>query len=135
TESDGMQVIPGAVADSFATEINASSTIVGATHDESYFGTVDPPVAQVWYGDGTLDSIPSGLGGAAAIALGLNDDGTVVGFAEDGSHRFHAFMWTTSAGMHALPSLGYCVHTDYDLCSVAAAVNSSGDIVGNAAYG
>ena len=135
TAGGGMNVIPGAAADSFATAINEVSSVVGAVHDEDNIGTADPPVAQIWYGDGTMAAIPSTLGGVGSIAVGINLANTVVGMAANSSNEFHAFKWTSSGGMQDLGSLGYCNSGDFDSCSVAASINVHGDIVGSAAFG
>lgn len=135
TDTGGMDVIPGAAADSFATAINEVSSVVGAVHDEANIGTADPPVAQIWYGDGTMAAIPSTLGGAGSIATGINVANTVVGMAANGSDEFYAFKWTSSGGMQNLGSLGSCYSGDYDFCSAAASINVHGDIVGSAAFG
>ncbi|MCC6486932.1 MAG: hypothetical protein IT364_05475 [Candidatus Hydrogenedentes bacterium] len=134
TDTGGMQVIPGAEADTAAMAISEASAIVGALHDEANIGTPNPPEGRIWYDDGTMDPIPSALGGTGSIAVGLNLTNTVVGYAANGSDEYCAFKWTASGGMHGLGSLGYCITDDFAFCSVASAVNASGTIVGTAAY-
>ena len=134
TDTGGMQVIPGAEADTAAMAISEASAVVGAVHDEDDIGTPNPPEGRIWYDDGTMDTIPSTLGGTGSIAVGLNLTNTVVGYAANGSDEYCAFKWTASGGMHGLGSLGYCITDDFAFRSVASAVNSSGTIVGTAAY-
>src|SRR5439155_1282328 len=64
------------------------------------------------------------LGGAFSGALGVNNDGVVVGRSTNAAGERRAFRWTSAEGMHDLGSLGG-TPTDAD------AINSRGDIVGS----
>jgi len=46
------------------------------------------------------------LGGNSSAAYGINNTGQVVGEADLSSISTHAFLWTASAGMKDLGSLG-----------------------------
>lgn len=63
----------------------------------------------------------SGLSGS--FAYGINNSGQVVGMAFFAGNSVHAFLWTSSGGMHDLGTLG-------NSQGYASAINNSGQITG-----
>ena len=70
----------------------------------------------------TFTAIPDTLGGNASVAYGINDSGTVVGFAGTASGFDHAFSYSNGT-MTDLGTLG-------GSNSVAFGINDSGTVVG-----
>lgn len=66
------------------------------------------------------------LGGANSRAIGVNEAGQIVGWAEIQTGQRHAFMWTRSGGMVDLGTLGGSTSEAYGL-------NESGMVVGRSA--
>ncbi|HLK20209.1 MAG TPA: PEP-CTERM sorting domain-containing protein [Bryobacteraceae bacterium] len=64
-------------------------------------------------------------GGNWSAAYGINNSGVVVGYGNTGSGAFRGFVWTAGTGMQELGTFG-------GRSSYAMAVNSSGEVVGQA---
>jgi probable HAF family extracellular repeat protein len=67
------------------------------------------------------------LGGRESTALGVSENGVVVGWADDASYRTRAFRWTRAMGMQDLGTLG---GTD----SWAYGVSADGRVIVGGAY-
>jgi probable HAF family extracellular repeat protein len=99
---------------SYAYGINKLGEVVGASYGA--------PNAFLWtQGEGMTDL--GTLGGASAVATGINDSEQVVGYSVRADSKTHAFLWTRTGGMQDLGTLG-------GTTSVAAAINASGQVVG-----
>ncbi|HEY0179586.1 MAG TPA: hypothetical protein VGC30_08130 [Dokdonella sp.] len=117
--------------ESGATAINAAGVRVGYM-DVDGSGDAVP----VMFGDeGSVQAIPGAtLGLAAGQALGVNDDGVVVGRADDFSTlEFKAFVYVGGQSYDLYAQVDDSAGFDYFL--TAKAVNASGAIVGTARYG
>jgi probable HAF family extracellular repeat protein len=75
----------------------------------------------------TVTALPS-LGGASR-ANGLNDGGTIVGVSGDAAGSFYAVTWMLQSGAWTVAQL------PGGLSANAAAINATGDIVGNSGSG
>jgi probable HAF family extracellular repeat protein len=84
--------------------------------------------AVIWNAAGTqMTDLGKLTGFRSALAKGINQSGTVVGFAMTASFgQSRAFKWTAAGGMKPLPGLG-------GLGSIALAINAGGTAVGWAA--
>jgi probable HAF family extracellular repeat protein len=105
---------------SVATDVNNKGMIVG------YSDTKRGPVVQrafAWTAATGMIALGT-LGGASSAALGVNDEGQVIGFS-DGPLGQEAFVWTAAEGMIGLGTLGGGF-------SFPAAINNHGQIVGEA---
>jgi len=81
--------------------------------------------ATIWSGDPESPAVSLGtFGGAESWALGLNDNGFVVGYADEANGTSHAFVWDGTE-MSDLGTLG-------GFYSAAYAINDQGIIVGYA---
>jgi probable HAF family extracellular repeat protein len=78
--------------------------------------------ATLWKNGQAIDLGTLSAGGSS-VAMGINDNGTVVGYDQEATGTTHAFRWTPSTGMKYLPDLG-------GGSSQAAHINSHGEIVG-----
>jgi probable HAF family extracellular repeat protein len=99
------------------------------------YGTHRQCLAAIWK-NGALTALPNLAGGNNANAFGLNDQGQVVGFAENGTPdstcatpfqalRFEAVMWGPKGEIHKLPPL------TGDTVGFAFAINDMGQVVGS----
>ena len=99
------------------------------------YGTHRQCLAAIWK-NGALTALPNLAGGNNANAFGLNDQGQVVGFAENGTPdstcatpfqvlRFEAVMWGPKGEIHKLPPL------TGDTVGFAFAINDMGQAVGS----
>ncbi|MGB9619248.1 MAG: hypothetical protein ACPL7K_02410, partial [Armatimonadota bacterium] len=80
-----------------------------------------PPFARASTGYDLLEL--GSLGGRESWALGINNNGAVVGCAVDGNGRQRAFLWTPEGGMTDLGTLG-------GANAAALGINDFGEIVG-----
>jgi len=98
------------------------------------FGTHRQCLGAIWK-NGALTALANLPGGNNANAFGLNDQGQVVGFAENGTpdstcatpfqvRRFEAVMWGPRGKIHELPPL------TGDTVAFAFAINDMGQIIG-----
>ncbi len=108
-----------------ATGLNDQGQVVGEV------AGIDDPWdirAFVWSARDGLTDLGTLPGADWATALGINEQGQVVGFSGTGAPGepdwFHAFVWDQGAGMRDLGTLGKTEN------SVAAAINEAGQIVG-----
>jgi len=85
--------------------------------------------------NGQMTALPPFPGGYSSYATGINNQGKVVGWAENGIHdptcdpsfqilQFRAAMWELNGTMHELPPL------PGDSTSAATAINDLGQVVG-----
>jgi probable HAF family extracellular repeat protein len=78
---------------------------------------------------GTLTDLGT-LGGNQSTAYGLNDSGVIIGRGDvPGSQTHHGARWAWKHGVMTATDLGVI---NNDVCSTAYAINSSGQIVGDA---
>lgn len=68
------------------------------------------------------------LGGNGSIAVGINDQGQVIGYSRDASNAYKPFVWENGV-MRALPTLGGPCATNAFACA-ALGINERGDVVG-----
>jgi len=98
------------------------------------FGTHRQCLGAVWK-NGALTALPNLAGGNDANAFALNDQGQVVGFAENGTpdstcatpfqvHRFEAVIWGPNGEIHGLPPL------TGDTVGFAFGINDLGQVIG-----
>lgn len=152
--SDGfsLQTLQGPVgsSDTYAYGINSAGVIVGTSyvngqpHGEIWNGAATDLGAGVYamgvsdsgvvvggqghaflFSNGVYQDLGALPGGDWSAAYGVNSAGTVVGYGNISAGTFRAFVWTPSAGMVALGTLG-------GLNSYATDVNDAGEIVGHA---
>lgn len=142
--------LPGAT-DTYAYGINSSGTMVGTSyvsgevHGEIWSGAKstdlgpgifatginDPGVVVGGNGhafllvNGTYQDLGTLPGGSWSAAYGINNAGTVVGYADIGNGMFRGFIWTPAGGRVELGTFG-------GRNSYATGVNSSGEVVGHA---
>jgi len=83
-----------------------------------------PPRAFFWSEKTGMIDIGVLPGGTTSTAKGINDAGTVVGWADDSQGGLHPFAWTLVGGMKILPSISGAGGGG------ATAINSLGAIVG-----
>ncbi len=115
SSSGTFQVLP--LADSQATGINDSGTVVGFTQPS------DTTSAGFMVQGGTL-SLLIYPGSAFTQALGENDDGQVVGFYQDSAGNTHGFIFdVTSRAYHSVEAPGVTA-------TVINGINNAGEIVG-----
>lgn len=110
----------GAIVGSDASQawhINSSDGVAGFEVDTGG----DPDAWYLSYGTFTALGV---IGGANAEAQGINDNGMVVGWSDDGSDNHRAYSWTSGGGFVNLGTAGG--RTD----SEALSVNNSSEIVG-----
>lgn len=119
--SDGVMTdlgsLSGSESNSYATAINDAGTIVGA-----YFSADGTTYRAFSYSNGTMTDIGT-LGGPNSVALGINNSGTIVGWANVASGAYHAFSYRNGA----MTDLGTLGGTN----SQAAGINNLGVIVGS----
>ena len=113
--------VPGATS---AVAINESNRIVGQRLTSNYKAYAFDLDVQALTDLGTF-------GGPTSEALGLNDLGHVVGWATNANHNTRPFLWTPSAGLQDLGSLG---GQPYDF-GKAHAINTAGQVVGYSSTG
>jgi probable HAF family extracellular repeat protein len=102
----------------YGSDVNDSSEVVGRK-----FEGYGVPHAVLWTNGRTLEL--GTLGGTGSGAMGINEAGVVVGWAE-AAKSLHAFAWTAGAGMRDLGTLDGKATSS----SGAEAVNDLGQIVG-----
>jgi probable HAF family extracellular repeat protein len=110
--------IPANAFSGQSSDINADRVSAG------WYETLRGWVAVRWDAQGQMSPLGSLPGLPSALANGINDAGTIVGFAFTNNHlKAHAFAWDAANGMRALPDLG-------GDASLAQAINDDGSIVG-----
>jgi probable HAF family extracellular repeat protein len=95
----------------------------GSASDVNYYGNatgVSNQMATLWVAGQPAQSL--GTLGGLSYALAINDQNLVVGYSYTTYH--HAFSWSSADGFQALEE------ESGDYCSMARAVNQSGQIVG-----
>jgi len=107
---------------------NAFSGQSSAINDDGisagWYQTLRGWVAVQWDAQGNMTPLGTLPGLPSALANGINDSGTIVGFAFTDNHlKTRAFVWRADSGMRALPDLG-------GDASLAQAINANGTIVG-----
>ncbi|MFT3898534.1 MAG: hypothetical protein QM719_12745 [Thermomonas sp.] len=122
-----------AIADDYAAQAlpipaNAFSGQSSAVNDAGvsagWYQTLRGWTAVRWDAQGAMTPLGTLPGLPSAIANGINDAGTIVGFAFTNDHlKTRAFAWREGSGMRALADLG-------GDASLAQAINASGTIVG-----
>ena len=120
TKSGGPQDISPTYHYGAAHAINASGQLAGyVSANES-----SPLVAAYWPDSHSVKVLPT-LGAPAAVALGINNAGQVVGQSQIPATLYttHAFLWSEAAGIRDLGTLG-------SGSSTAASVNNAGQVVG-----
>ena len=100
--------------------INNRGAVVG------FSNTVEGLTRAFLYNGGSLVDLGT-LGGDESFAYRINDNGVIVGRAQDASGRFHAFVTTLSGGAIKLSSLDARADGDY---GAALGINSAGDVTG-----
>lgn len=100
----------------YASAINSAGQVVGYSAGDYYR-------AIRWNPDGTATDLGS-LGGTFSVALGINDDGHVVGDSTLPSGWQRAFLWSPGTGMQDLQTIPGA------LMSSAQRINDSGMVVG-----
>src|SRR5258708_8678539 len=76
----------------------------------------------MWTSSGGMQDLGNLGGDGNSEALGINDNGQVVGYSFTPSNE-HAFVWTQTGGMQDLGTLGGSI-------SVATGINATGNVVG-----
>jgi probable HAF family extracellular repeat protein len=108
-------------ATSAANDVNDAGQVVGSA------GTPDGNYHAALWQNGTILDLGTLPGGLHSVATGINNLGQVVGWADvlrDTKYYPHAFRWDSSTGMQDLGTFG-------GWWAKAAAINDSGQIVGN----
>jgi probable HAF family extracellular repeat protein len=82
----------------------------------------DPTPSAALFQNGTTTFLGS-LGGAESDATGINDNGQVVGYAQNAAGLFNAFIWQNGI----MTNLGVLPGRDE---SYATAINASGEVIG-----
>ena len=101
-----------------------SSAINDAGVSAGWFQTTNGWTAVSWSADNQITLLGTLTGLPSALANGINQDGTIVGFAFTNDFLVsHAFIWTADTGMQALDDLG-------GNASLAQAINADGTAVG-----
>ena len=72
------------------------------------------------YGNGTATDLGT-LGGSSSFALGINDSGQVVGWADSAGNTTHGFLYNNGSMTNLSPS---------SLTGGAQGINASGQVVG-----
>jgi probable HAF family extracellular repeat protein len=106
-----------------AARINRAGQIVGMTELTSGHKRTR---GVLWDAKRTVRDLGT-LGGDNSAATGVNDNGQVVGAAENEKGDMHAFLWDETKGMRDLGVLGQRTET------WAVGLNNDGDVVGFAA--
>jgi probable HAF family extracellular repeat protein len=116
-----------------ASAINASGQIAGGSNAGALLG---PSHAVLWQANGSVTDLgvldPTGN---HAVALGLNDNGLVVGESRNAQNKLEAFRWENGVmtGMAAIPGWdSYAFLGSVSALSTARDVNNAGWIVGEA---
>jgi probable HAF family extracellular repeat protein len=103
-----------------ATGLNNSGTVVGSYVDDEQIER-----GFVWQ-QGTIQDLGESLGGDFSAPVGINDHGTIAGWASmAGNASFHAALWR---GIGKITDLGVVAGDD---CSFATAINAKTQIVGS----
>jgi probable HAF family extracellular repeat protein len=115
--------------DSYAYAINDSGQVVGRSEDET-----NSTQAFLWDAENDMQDLNT-LGGASSGAHDINDSGQVVGWNYS-NLSLNAILWDTENGMQALNELDILGDdwNSYWTLTEATAINSYGDIVGQATY-
>ncbi len=101
-----------------------SSAINDSGVSAGWYQTLRGSFAVSWDATGHLTKLGNLPGLPSSLANGINDSGTIVGFAFTNDHLIsRAFVWRADTGMKPLPDLG-------GNSSLAQAVNAAGTIVG-----
>ncbi|HJU08881.1 MAG TPA: hypothetical protein VJ727_10430, partial [Rhodanobacteraceae bacterium] len=101
-----------------------SSAINNDGVSAGWYQTLQGSFAVRWDATGHMTRLGSLPGLTSSLANGINDSGTIVGFAHSSDFlTSRAFVWRAGTGMKALADLG-------GDASLAQAINASGTIVG-----
>jgi probable HAF family extracellular repeat protein len=101
-----------------------ASAINDAGVSAGWYETINGRTAVSWSADNQLTRLGALPGLPSALANGINQDGTIVGFAFTNDFvTSRAFIWHSDTGMQALTDLG-------GSASLAGAINADGTIVG-----
>jgi probable HAF family extracellular repeat protein len=101
-----------------------SSAINDAGVSAGWYQTTNGWTAVSWSADNHLTRLGTLSGLPSALANGINQDGTIVGFAFTNDFLIsHAFIWNSATGMQPLVDLG-------GNASLAQAINADGTAVG-----
>jgi probable HAF family extracellular repeat protein len=110
------------VVHSVAWDINDDGTAVGWFDLDG--NGAQPRKAFVWAAGQTYFDLGAILGGEGSQALAINKKGQVVGWVNDSASTGHAFLWSLSDGLIALPLPGGAIQM------VADGINDHGEVVG-----
>jgi probable HAF family extracellular repeat protein len=101
-----------------------ASAINDAGVSAGWYQTINGSTAVSWSADNQLTPLGTLAGLPSALANGINQDGTIVGFAFTNDFLIsRAFIWNSATGMQALDDLG-------GNASLAQAINADGTAVG-----
>jgi probable HAF family extracellular repeat protein len=106
-------LLPGGNA-SYATAINNLGQVAGYTNTDAFL-----------YGNGVMTDLGT-LGGSSSAALGMNDSGTVVGWADSAGDTTHGFLYTNGTMVNLTPG---------SFTGGAQGINGVGQVVGWYSYG
>ncbi|MFO0745516.1 MAG: HYR domain-containing protein [Myxococcota bacterium] len=109
----------GIAAPSRATALNAVGDIVGERGGEAFRRSAGGTVTGLGF---LCDGVDCGT---RSTALAVNDDGVVLGEAEDASGDLHAFLWSATFGMLGLDDLGGGESRAFALSAAGEAVGIS----------
>jgi probable HAF family extracellular repeat protein len=101
-----------------------ASAINDASVSAGWYQTINGWTAVSWSADNQLTRLGTLAGFPSALANGINQNGTIVGFAFTNDFLIsRAFIWNSDTGMQALDDLG-------GNASLAQAINVDGTVVG-----
>lgn len=110
--------------------LGGTCTLAAAMNDRGQitgesFSTGDQAAPAFLWDHGTILQLGGSLGGDSAGGFAINEQGEIAGFATlSGETTFHATLWKNPSTITDLGVIGD------DPCSFAAAINSSGQVVG-----
>lgn len=111
--------------------INNRGQVVGYSHTDEYNETTTQYLRHAFFWDGTTMHDLGTLGGKESMAYDVNDDGIVVGVANNStSGKWHAFRWDAANGMQDLEDLVVDM-SQWTTFISAYAINNAGHIAGS----
>ena len=116
--------LPGYMYSS-ASGINDSGQVIGGSHSSAPYVYLNR--ACLWEGQSAVTDIgtwPSGDYSPYSTALGINDEGQVIGYSTSATGASSPFIWTESTGMQHLSGV------DPAVSAIPRAINDSGMVVG-----